>query len=144
MTKVIKVVNGFDVTVDDDDYEYLSKHTWYDSKGYPILHGSTEVFRMGRVILNAPKELEVDHIDRDKTNYRRSNLRLVTHQVNLLNRAMSRGEDFRNIYSHRGKFQVKFTRFGQRVFIGTYNTHELAIVARDEYTNNEYTKKQVS
>ncbi len=75
--------------IDESDYEAVSHYKWYYSKNtrymmttinyYPMfLH----VFLGGR----APNGYMWDHKDRDRSNYQRNNLRLVTPTENARNR----------------------------------------------------------
>ncbi len=51
----------------------------------------------------------IDHINRDKTDNRLSNLRVVTQRQNLLNH----GKPFSGIYKHRRKWRVRVGRTGE-------------------------------
>jgi hypothetical protein len=77
--------------VDDEDYDELNKLKWHRSDtGYAVrrykVNGIKTTFRMHRIIINAPKEKEVDHINCDPLDNRKCNLRTCTRHENLLNR----------------------------------------------------------
>ena len=81
--------------VDDGDFEELSRYRWFYCSGYagrsaprPRLRGS--VIKLHRHILQANPGQEIDHIDGDKLNNQRSNLRFCSHQDNLRNQAPHR------------------------------------------------------
>lgn len=76
--------------VDDEDYEWACLHTWHlTAKGYAATHFSgNSKLRMHREIIKAPPGIEVDHIDGNKLNNCRSNLRLATTAQNQANRVM--------------------------------------------------------
>jgi len=93
MVKEIELTRDQVALVDDDDYPTLVKSSWYalsrhnhwyavtsSSKG-----GPTTVY-MHRVIMDAPKGMQVDHINHNGLDNRRRNLRLCTHAENLRNR----------------------------------------------------------
>jgi hypothetical protein len=87
MTKSIPLSCGKLVLVDDDDFEILIKYKWHlHSNGYArcgiYKNGKTSQFYMHRMILNTPEGLDTDHIDHDKLNNCRSNLRVCTRSQN--------------------------------------------------------------
>ncbi len=81
-----------EVQVDDSDYDYLSQWRWFmDKDGYAVrfiedASGKTVAVLMHRVILEAKKGELGDHIDRNRKNNQRSNLRITDFRGNSLNR----------------------------------------------------------
>lgn len=80
--------------VDDEDYERLSKHTWrLHSKGYATRSSSTNSketrLMMHREVVNAG-ELQIDHIDRNKLNNQKENLRIATNGLNQRNKGLQK------------------------------------------------------
>lgn len=72
--------------VDESDYDYLMQWMWHYSTGYAIRncrHGETPL--MHRLLLNPAKGYFVDHINRERLDNRRANLRLCTMQENNIN-----------------------------------------------------------
>lgn len=87
----IKLTKGYFALVDDDDFDRLSKTNWcITSGGYAKRgtkeHGKQTVHYMHRQIMNADKGYVVDHINGDKLDNRKSNLRLTNQSVNGHNR----------------------------------------------------------
>lgn len=78
--------------VDDEDYDELMKYRWcLSSKSYVICNnyyaqGKRIPLIMHRHILQPSPELFVDHINHDKLNNRRSNLRVCTGSQNMMNK----------------------------------------------------------
>jgi len=73
--------------IDDDDWSRVKQRKWYISGGYPATATPAgplplHLFLLGR----APKGFEWDHINRNKIDNRRQNLRMVTSLVNRMNR----------------------------------------------------------
>lgn len=68
--------------IDEDDYEEASKYLWYISKeGYAT---NRLVGTLHRVLMKYP-EGDIDHINRNKLDNRRCNLRICTPQENAMN-----------------------------------------------------------
>lgn len=88
--KTISLTLGLETIVDDDVYEALSDRNWHAQPSrqthYAVRSIKGQQMRMHRLIIDAPKGMLVDHIDRNGLNNLRSNLRLVTVQQNTWNR----------------------------------------------------------
>lgn len=133
--------------VDDEDYERLSKRRWYvDNCGYARCHELKKVnpcrpvLLMHRLVMeNAIKEGQmIDHINGDKLDNRKENLRICTNQQNMCNRGKlihkkegaihSMYKGVRG-YGKRGKWVARISIDGKVKHIGVYETEEEAAKA---------------
>lgn len=85
--------NNEEFYFDLEDYDKIKDYTWYMSSTGYLMSDSDPEHRhciMHRLIMNAPAEMEVDHIKgRSTTNdNRKENLRLVTHSQNNINKGL--------------------------------------------------------
>ena len=120
--------------IDIEDVEKCKKKTWnFDQKGY-IRNSSMGIHRY---VLSYFGPLQIDHINRDKTDNRKSNLRIVDGFTNNQNNA-SDGVSFD---LHAQKWKAEFHRYGKYFYAGIHETKEEAIVARnkliEELDNNK-------
>lgn len=82
----------FEYSVDECYQDLVSQYSWYDNGngyGYAVIGGRNTYLHDFLWKLSGkekPKGVEIDHADRDKSNCRLSNLRLVTRSGNLHNR----------------------------------------------------------
>jgi hypothetical protein len=133
---------GTEFVVDKEDWDRLKKHTWYETpKGYFQSRISGRLVRIHRFILAVTDEKNlVDHINRKKTDNRKSNLRIVNAQQNQWNRATPRN----NQSGHRGIFFVakssKWRVTIQNKVIGHYDTYEKAVEVRLQEEKKRYGK----
>jgi hypothetical protein len=128
--------SGVRFQIDDSDAWVLARK-WQFSKratgnGYIFtkFHGKTVYLH--RLLTNAPKGLEVDHVNRDSLDNRRANLRLVTHSRNELNKSARRTSrsGLRGVEAcRRGNFRAYHAVGGRQVTIGTFSTAEEAFAA---------------
>lgn len=116
--KEIQLANGKGVVlVDDADFELVSPYRWaLGSHGYATAYvkGScrkvdgkyrTQQVLMHRLIAGAPKGKQVDHVNHNKLDNRRANLRLASSSENMMNRASNLRPGFSSKYrgvNHRG------------------------------------------
>lgn len=96
--KQISLTKGHVALVDDVDYPWLSNMRWcsssdgYATNYYTDEHGRRHRRGMHRIIMAhmlsgpIPRNLTVDHIDRNRLNNTRSNLRLATRTQNQANK----------------------------------------------------------
>ena len=116
--------------VDDEDYEYLDQWKWYVSKRkktfYAMrnisINGKKAVQRMHRFIMSPPKEMQIDHINSNGLDNRKSNLRICTNQQNQQNRhhVKSGTSRFKGVYwEKKSKKWVAHIRFNyKRIYLG--------------------------
>lgn len=73
--------------VDNSDYELVMRHSWYYRDGYALTKINKKEIRMHRFILQiTDPDIIVDHINRDRLDNRRTNLRPFTYLQNANNR----------------------------------------------------------
>lgn len=130
---------GFTI-VDDADFPLLSKIRWNFAglgyvQGFIKRDGIKKKVLMHRLILQAPKELQVDHIDGDKQNNQRSNLRLATGYDNQRNRPKPKA----NKSGYKGVHKIGHNKWraqirnGTRILsLGSYPSPEAAAIAYDK------------
>lgn len=80
----IELTQGKRAIIDDEDYELVSKYKWHFDGRYAAHKGRKKIY-MHRLIMGK-SPLDVDHINRDKLDNRRKNLRFCTRSQNLLNK----------------------------------------------------------
>jgi len=98
--KKIKLTKNRYALVDAEDFDYLSQWKWqYGLVGYAYrsLDKKTKVY-MHRCINKTPKGKFTDHINRDKLDNRKTNLRTVTGMENGRNR----GKNKNNTSGYKG------------------------------------------
>lgn len=74
--------------IDSDDYERVIKHWWQLNKnGYPQSNAGV----LHRFVMNAEPGVIIDHINNNKLNATKQNLRIATASLNAQNRTKSKG-----------------------------------------------------
>lgn len=81
---------GLYALIDDEDYALFSQVSWaLNNFGYAIHHttvkGKSKSYLMHRAIMKAPKGIQVDHINGNKLDNRKSNLRFCNQSQNRQN-----------------------------------------------------------
>ena len=103
--------------MDDEDYERLASFPWSLVTGYAIrtLHSGSMLGAMHRHVLEVPTGVQVDHINRNKLDNRRANLREATHSQNCANK----GPSSRNVSGYKGLSWCKrLQRWRVDIFLG--------------------------
>lgn len=123
--------------IDADMYEELSKYKWFKNKGYckrsTTKNYKTVHFTMHRVIMQAKKGEYVDHINGDRLDNRRSNLRICSNQENLCNKP----KQLNNTSGYKGvtwrkiakKWLAQIQVNNKTIHLGYYETKEEAALA---------------
>lgn len=139
--KIIKLTQGFETIVDDDDYEVLSKYKWCaikDKRGsvYAV-RGSRKLRRhifLHRVILNNPSAQQCDHKNGNTLDNRKENLRACTPRQNAFNRRKSNIVGLTSKYkgvswNKKRKIWRAFIYNAGQVYLGSFNSEEDAYKA---------------
>src|ERR671923_1500933 len=146
MTKQIPLPRGLFALVDDADYEWLNQWKWSigsNRYAYRINEQNRGIY-MHRLITNAPNGMQVDHINGNKLDNRRENLRVCTKHENMRNR----GKQKNNTSGYKGvSWREKSKRYGAFIkidgkykMIGEYKTAEDAARAYNEFAKKYHGK----
>ncbi|SRR5260221_5883955 len=82
----ISLTKGRISIVDVQDIELVCEYNWsYSVHGYAVARIDDKVKYMHRVILGLPSDVEVDHINRNKLDNTRANLRAADRYLNTRN-----------------------------------------------------------
>lgn len=141
----VPLTQGKIAIIDDEDAERILAYKWFAAWHGPSkiwyahrserIDGKGQTVRMHRFILNAPSRLQVDHINRDGLDNRRSNLRLATHAQNQRNRlsALANTLGFRGVRElpRGGAFSAHIKVDGEAIRIAPFKTAEDAARAYD-------------
>lgn len=125
------------VLVDNQDYDKVSQFNWsLVTKGYAITGGRGATMAMHRFILGLVKEdkIEVDHVNGNKLDNRKSNLRLATPSQNRWNTTKRKHNTsgYKGVYYHYGKWQARIGINYREITLGTFNKPEKAAEAYND------------
>jgi hypothetical protein len=101
-------------------------------------NGKNVVWYVHRLVAGQPPSgMSVDHINGDRLDNRRSNLRFATGSLQALNRHRSQARSGQRCVTRRVlpsgavRFQVAVMHHGRSAFRGSFSSMEQAVVARD-------------
>lgn len=147
--KEIPLNQGKFALVDDDDFEYLNQWKWYAWKNRNCWYSTrsefiskrrnsrrpnTKIVIMHRVIMNAPKGIDVDHINGDALDNRKINLRLVTNRQNAQNRHVTTSSKYPGVswFKTRNKWRSYITIGGKFKHLGYFEDEKEAAMAYEK------------
>jgi hypothetical protein len=141
-------INGYAI-IDYEEYDKVKDYKWYLSAGYCVTKGIDKNNGVDIYCVIFNNRIPYDHIDNDRLNNRKSNLRPVTNQQNSMNMSMKStnksgvvGVQKQNKTSPR--WIANITYLYKSIWLGAYNTFDEAVIARlegevkyfKEYSNN--------
>lgn len=134
--KKIPLTQGKYAIVDDSDFAELSKFKWYFRNGYAVRTmqkgGKKKTVRMHRIIVKTPIGMDTDHINRDKLDNRRNNLRICSRAENVANSFRSDNTSgFRGIWFNKRlkKWQAGLNKSGKHIYVGIFKNINEAVSA---------------
>lgn len=139
--KYILTKKGEKISVDDEDFDKLNGQWWFTCpKGYArgtiqISFKNRKQIKMHRFIMGvhlSSPEMYVDHIDGNKLNNCRSNLRLCSNGQNIMNsRIRESGQvKYKGVCTSKSKgYRARITAYGKCISLGNFETPEAAAIA---------------
>ena len=144
--KRIPLSQGKYALVDIEDFQELNKWKWHvGNRGYAVRHlkdsNRIKIF-MHRVIIDAPIGKEVDHINQDRLDNRKDNLRVCTRQENLMNQKMSKintsGYKGVSYYKKDNRYESRIGFNNKVIYLGRFHTGQDAAIAYNVAAKNYY------
>ena len=144
--RTIILARGEQVKVDDKDYEFLNQWKWHkSSKGYAVhrFHYPSsyktpisKTVLMHRVLTFAKDGIQVDHINGDKLDNRKENLRLCNNSQNHMNKGVQSNSTtgYKGVSFEKsiGRYRAYLNLNGKRYNLKTWETPEEAALAYNE------------
>ena len=142
--RTIKLSQGLETIVDDEDFDELNKIKWCALKNGKTFYAVTTILTKNKKptllgihtkIMGTPQGLEVDHLDGNGLNNTRINLRVCTHRQNTQNRHNAKTSQYVGISWDKilNKWLAHIRINGKVKHLGVRNTeieaHELYLQA---------------
>ena len=117
--------------IDDEDYGWVSQHTWSCSNdGYITTRIGKKIIGIHRILANTPVGMETDHIDGNNKNNHKLNLRVCSTSQNLRNRNSHLGSysKYKGVVWHKKakKWQAQIMFDFKSMYLGIFNSEEEA------------------
>lgn len=128
----IELTTGGAAMIDEEDFPMLASFHWsLHSDGYAVASRGRNL--MHRMILNAPTGMDVDHINRNRLDNRKVNLRLVSRSENMRNAGphADNKSGYRGVswFARDSKWKAQISIAGKNRHIGYFKTKEEAALA---------------
>lgn len=133
---VIDVGHKHFITIDAADWDLVRVHRWHSfAPAEHLWYAQAKIdgkpVTLHRLLLNAPADKMVDHINRYTGDCRRCNLRLATPSQSAANRNVPTNNPYIGVNLVGKRYTASVTRNCKRIYIGTYDTAIEAAKARD-------------
>lgn len=133
---------------DLDDYDLIKNYCWFKGENGYIYTTNNEnkIISLHRLIMDFPKDIEVDHINRIKFDNKRENLRIATGVQNTRNQSLridnTSGIIGVSYHINAEKWRVYISVNDKQIYLGLFTDIEEAIVVRlkaeKEYFGEEF------
>jgi len=143
--KILKIENSKEIIlIDNQDFEELSKHKWRLNRGgYPETRSKGKLKRVHNFLIKSDAINVCDHIDGNKLNNIRGNLRIITRTQNNANRQPNKNNKqgtkgvYFNKQNKKNPFEAYICSDNKKIHIGYFATIKEAA----EAYNKEAIKK---
>lgn len=125
---------------DTEDWEKQKDFTWFESAGYATAHKTINNKDVNvsfhSEVMNREDGLVVDHINRNRLDNRKCNLRVVTQRVNSLNRGVYKNNTsgITGVSKRKdtGRWSSRIVVNGKTICLGCYDTLKEAKIVREK------------
>jgi len=123
--------------VDRDNFEWLNQWKWgLSTKGYVVRKENKKNITMSRLINKTPEGYQTDHINRNKLDNRKKNLRTVTNKINHRNKNKQKNNTSNHVGVYKetftGKWRVQIGLDNKLIRLGRFTKLADAVKARKE------------
>lgn len=129
--------NGGVTLIDAEDLPKLQGHKWYQHMGYARARKPHGEIHLSHIIMPCPKGFFIDHINRNKLDNRKSNLRIATRSENNANRSSFKNTSSRYKGVHWNKqsgfWEAAIRKNNKTITLGMYENEIAAASAYNAY-----------
>lgn len=128
-------VKGSKIVIDAEDVEKVNCYRWFLEKGYAVSGSGTRKVYLHRLMLGLTREscFQVDHVNRNRADNRKGNLRVATNQQNNFNKGKHKDSPHKHkcCYPRNGKYYAQIYVGGKSHYLGSFATEDAAAAAYD-------------
>jgi len=127
---------GLHSKVDGDVYFWAKNFCWFvTANGYVATRTGARTITLHRILMDSPVGMDVDHVNGDKIDNRRENLRTVTRQQNVRNNGPRRNGQsrFKGVTFHK-----KSRKWAARIVLGGGANLHLGLFVSEEAAARAY------
>lgn len=88
--------------------------------------GKSQNISLHRLVLGEPQGVLIDHINRDRLDNRKQNLRIATPSQNAMNRPSNNASGYKGVHQHQGRWRAQVKVNGARYRSASFPTAEEA------------------
>lgn len=127
--------SGIEVLIDNEDLTAVERILYWRVSPDGYVHGNDpengKDVRLHRLVMGEPKGLEIDHINGNKLDNRRENLRECNRWQNKANTRIisTNTTGYKGVSWHKDKWQASIRVTGRLLYLGRYETKQEAAMA---------------
>ena len=119
-------------TIVDLDDSWVDKYKWSLSKGYAVGYIDGKYIRLHRLLVDVDDTEQVDHINQNRLDNRKRNLRPVTNQQNAFNKVCTSRSGYKGVTknsSNKNSWSARLMHNRKGIYLGSFRTPEMAAIA---------------